>query len=123
MAQLSGSEPISAANLAEVLGSGAVGGLTVLFTGDSQTAHLAQDGSAFDVLIVCIKYSNNTNFIVPVFTDSDSSLSVDGMVSLSYNKGENFVYIASGSVRAVYGIRSGGGQLLADILAALEGVA
>lgn len=138
MAQLSGSEPISAANLASVLGSGAVGGQTVAVANSDGTMGsfwVVGCGDADSVVLEAVtlsveggaqkRYGHSLTSPLTsgnhlVFLDDETTFSVkvtvyDGcrLVSVS---GAQCTFVRAYVVR-------GGGQLLADILAALEGVA
>lgn len=119
MAQLSGSEPISAENLAYVLGSGAIGGMVRLFSGSSGTATLSEDPSGFDMLMVVVRTRNGGStivnecfFAIPGESGQWNSDATSKFIKIS---GKN-VTAGTGSggerVRLVYGIRSGGGAAL-----------
>ena len=134
MAQLSGSEPISAANLKSVIGSGVPE--IALLNNTQETAQSVDIGrpvNDFDILLVDIMYRPQgsatiwtTTMLAPGFsrtfmgsTGTPYTVEVSGnTVSLTDN-----LYNQNLLIGRVIGIRVGGGQLLADILAALKGVA
>lgn len=143
MAQLSGSEPISAANIAVVLGSSNLG-RDLLYAGGERTVSNDKlplacglgEYDSFEIVMSNSAPGSAGRVTVPASVGeyqrtyaSINGLQTQTQVSvLEYgHSGGEVLSIGSDLsncvVLRVYGIRSGGGQLLADILAALKGVA
>ena len=143
MAQLSGSEPISAENLADVLGSSNLG-RDLLYAGGERT--LSQDRlilscglgeyESFEIVMRNSAPGSAGRVTVPAsigdydrtFASTDGLTTTANVIVQEYGSpGGEVLELDSNSsscvVLRVYGIRAGGGQLLADILAALKGVA
>ena len=139
MAQLSGSEPISAANLAGVLGSAGLGRDVLL------TLTASEIGSGFTFFVCCgdgeyssllFEYAKRQGastgwtsgeFEVPFTEGFHDGLSHGFHVEISRYNGFYEVDVRSAgaipSITRIVGIRSGGGQLLADLLHLLGEVA
>ena len=142
----SSDQPVSVGNLAAVLEGGALGGFQLLYDGPTSTEadvagfkyELGRQVADFDLLVV-LKYNYSAtnrylnrvfSFIVPVFdgltTNSsfeyghnmESQLFSVGASGTTFYDGIYADYLAH---TRIYGIRAGGGQLLAKLLRDLCG--
>ena len=114
----SSDQPVSVGNLAAALEGGAFGGVEVLYKGDARYVNIDGGVDGYDVLIVAVKTrsttSGNCYELMPVFPGEVGSLD-ETNVAVSLN-GNKLGALSSQTIRLVLGIRTGGGQLLADLL-------
>lgn len=124
-----GTEPVSVDNLASLVKNGAFGGIETLYSGESSDVDLPKDPKEFSALfvVVQIKATHNdtyVNKVLPVTPDKGRQWDDNEGTSLTLTDNRITTSNSARLIRGVYGIRAGGGSVLADLLvAALEGVA
>ena len=122
-------QPISVGNLAAALSGVGIPSVTLLHKDDAATqaspltVTLPQDASDFDMLLVIVKWSGQYQMRVMLFPgEVDSASWANGEYGGGvYLQGANTVKSGNGGIQRIYGIRSGGGRLLADALLAAMG--